>query len=56
VASRLGTLEAYGLPHDYWDRYPAAVQAVTAEDVQRIARERFHPDRVVRVVVGDGAA
>ncbi|HEX8451389.1 MAG TPA: pitrilysin family protein [Longimicrobium sp.] len=54
VASRLGTLEAYGLPHDYWDRYPAAVQAVTAEDVQRIARERFHPDRVVRVVVGDG--
>ncbi|MBD0320871.1 MAG: insulinase family protein [Gemmatimonadetes bacterium] len=56
VASRLGTLEAYGLPHDYWERYPAAVQAVTAEDVRRIARERFHPDRVVRVVVGGGAA
>jgi zinc protease len=54
VASRLGTLEAYGLEHDYWERYPAAVQAVTADDVQRIARERFHPDRVVRVVVGGG--
>ena len=54
VASRLGTLEAYELPHDFWERYPAAVQAVTAEDVQRIARERFHPDRVVRVVVGGG--
>ncbi|CAA9299012.1 MAG: hypothetical protein AVDCRST_MAG68-208 [uncultured Gemmatimonadetes bacterium] len=54
VASRLGTLEAYGLAPDYWERYPAAVQAVTAEDVRRIARERFHPDRVVRVVVGGG--
>jgi zinc protease len=56
VASRLGTLEAYGLEHDYWQRYPERVQAVTAEDVQRVARERFHPDRVVRVVVGGAQA
>lgn len=52
VASRLGTLEAYGLPHDYWNAYPARVQSVTAEEVQRIARSHFHPDRVVRIVVG----
>ena len=52
VAGRLSTLEAYDLPRDWWDRYPAAVEAVTAADVQRIAREHFDPDRVVRVVVG----
>jgi len=52
VAGRLSTLEAYDLPRDWWDRYPAAVEAVTADDVRRIAREHFDPDRVVRVVVG----
>jgi zinc protease len=52
VAGRLSTLEAYDLPRDWWDRYPAAVEAVTADDVQRMAREHFDPDRVVRVVVG----
>ncbi len=54
IASRMATLEAYGLPHDWWERFPAAVEAVTAEDVQRIAREHFDPERIVRVVVGGG--
>lgn len=54
VVGRLATLEAYGLPEDYWERFPAAVEAVTAEDVQRIARRYFDPDRVVTVVVGGG--
>jgi zinc protease len=52
VAGRFATLEAYDLPRDYWERYPAAVEAVTAEDVQRIARERWDPERLVRIVVG----
>jgi zinc protease len=54
VASRLSTLEAHDLPRDYWSTYPAAIEAVTADDVRRIAREHFHPDRVVTVVVGGG--
>jgi zinc protease len=52
VAGRLSTLEAYDLPRDWWDHYPAAVEAVTADDVQAMAREHFDPERVVRVVVG----
>jgi zinc protease len=52
VAGRFATLEAYDLPRDYWERYPAAVEAVTAGDVQRIARERWDPERLVRIVVG----
>ena len=29
----------YGLPEDYWDTYPAKVMAVTADDVQRVAKK-----------------
>ncbi|HYJ80349.1 MAG TPA: pitrilysin family protein [Longimicrobiaceae bacterium] len=54
IASRLATLEAYALAPDWWDRFPAAVEAVTVADVQRIAREHFDPERLVRVVVGGG--
>jgi zinc protease len=52
VVSRLGTVEAFGLPTDYWERYSERVAAVTAEEVLRIARERFAPADLVRVVVG----
>jgi zinc protease len=52
VVSRLGTVEAFGLPSDYWETYPARIQEVTADEVLRIARERFDPAGLVRVVVG----
>jgi zinc protease len=55
VVSRLGTVEAFGLPSDYWETYPARIREVTAEEVLRIARERFDPAGLVRVVVGGGA-
>ncbi|HET7229839.1 MAG TPA: pitrilysin family protein [Longimicrobium sp.] len=54
VASRLAAIEAYGLPHDWWDRFPAEVEAVTAGDVREMARLHFNPDHLVRVVVGGG--
>lgn len=54
LAGRFVTVEAFGLPDDYWDRYADHIEAVTAEDVLRIARECFDPERLVRVVVGGG--
>ena len=54
LAGRFVTVEAFGLPDDYWDRYADRIEAVTAEDVMRIARMCFDPDRLVRVVVGGG--
>lgn len=56
IAGRLAALEAYDLPRDYWETFPARVEAITADDVLRIAREHFHPDRVATVVVGGGIA
>lgn len=54
LAGRFVTIEAFGLPDDYWDRYADRIEAVTAEDVLRIARQCFDPERLVRVVVGGG--
>jgi zinc protease len=44
--------EFYGYPVDFLERYRAAVEAVTAEDVGRVARTYVHKDRLAVVVVG----
>jgi predicted Zn-dependent peptidase len=43
----------YGFPPDYWDTYPAKVTAVTADDIQRVARKYLNPDNMQVVAVGD---
>lgn len=53
LASQLGTLLVFGLPFDYYNGYIPRIMAVTAADVQRVARAYVHPDSVAVVVVGD---
>lgn len=48
-------LKVYNLPADYWDTYPAKVMAVTAEQIQRVARKYIVPDDLQIVAVGDAA-
>jgi zinc protease len=43
----------YKLPADYWDTYPAKIEAVTAADIQRVAQKYWSPDRLQIVAVGD---
>jgi predicted Zn-dependent peptidase len=45
----------YGLPPDYWDTYAARIMAVSADDVQRVARKYLNPDSLQLVAVGDAA-
>jgi zinc protease len=45
----------YKLPADYWDTYPARINAITAADVQRVAKQYWAPDRLQIVAVGDAA-
>ena len=45
----------YGLPLDYYDRYMERIGAVTATDVQRVARQYIDPDHFDIIVVGDKA-
>jgi zinc protease len=47
------TSKLYGFPPDYWDTYPAKIMAVSAEDVQRVARAYLNPDALQVVAVGD---
>jgi zinc protease len=47
------TQKIYGLPADYWETYPRKISAVTAEDVQRVARKYLDIKRVQVVAVGD---
>lgn len=46
----------YGLPADYLRSYRSNVDAVTADDVQRVAREYVRPDEMAVVIVGDREA
>lgn len=52
IASTLLNIEWNGLGLDYLHRYPALIAAVTAADVQRVARAYLPPDACVTVVAG----
>jgi predicted Zn-dependent peptidase len=47
------TRKLYGFPTDYWDTYAEKIMAVSAEDVQRVARRYLNPETLQLVAVGD---
>lgn len=57
TAEQLGdvveNLLLFGLPLDYYQRYLEQIMAISAEDVQRVARKYLAPERASVVVVGD---
>ena len=55
TAGTIGDLFVYSLPLDYYQRLPQKIDAVTAEDVRRVAESHVHPDTAVVVGVGDYA-
>jgi len=54
--TRLMRYEYYGYPTDFLFRYQRSVEATTAADVQRVAREYLKPENLVTLVVGNTAA
>jgi len=55
IADELLTMKLLGLGADYLTDYRARIEAVTAADVQRVARRYVHTDDATVVVVGDAA-
>ena len=55
IASNVADAVLYGLGDDYFDRYVARVRAVTAADVQRVARTYLDPQHWAIVIAGDRA-
>jgi predicted Zn-dependent peptidase len=49
------TQKLYGLPANYWDTYPQKINAITQDDVQRVARKYLDLSRLQIVAVGDAS-
>src|SRR5690348_4766037 len=56
LTDQLVQIKMLNLPDDYLDQYRDRVQAVTVEDIQRVAEKYVKPDEAAVIVVGDGAA
>jgi zinc protease len=52
IAERLIDLHRLSLPFDYPARFADRVNAVTREDIRRVAAEHLHPERSALVIVG----
>jgi zinc protease len=52
LAKRLETIAVFGLPDDYYDRYPERILAVTREKLLEVAQRHLDPDRIAVVAVG----
>ncbi|HSZ83492.1 MAG TPA: pitrilysin family protein [Polyangia bacterium] len=56
IAATFAELGLYGLPLDEPERFIAALERATAEDLQRLARRYVDPDEACVLIVGDRAA
>ncbi|MCC6991034.1 MAG: insulinase family protein [Acidobacteria bacterium] len=55
LAAKLEEIAVYGLPDDVFTKYVVAVQATTATDLTRVAKQYLQLDRMAVVIVGDRA-
>ena len=55
IASQVLQSILYGLNLDELETYPERINAVTAEDIQRVARNYLRPERLSIVLVGDAS-
>jgi len=55
IAGSMTSIFLYDRPLDYYATLPAKYAAVTASDVERVAKEDVHPDQLIIVAAGDRA-
>lgn len=56
LTDQLVQIKMLNLPNDYLERYRDRVQAVTIEEIRRVAEKYVRPDEAALIVVGDGAS
>ena len=56
MTDQLVQIKMLNLPDNYLQVYRERVQAVTVEDIQRVAQKYVKPDEAALIVVGDGAS
>ena len=55
IAAAIEPLAVYDLPDDWWQTYRSHLEAVTTEDVHRVARELIRPDEALVLLTGDAS-
>ncbi|MBP7146658.1 MAG: insulinase family protein [Acidobacteria bacterium] len=55
IAGTFANDEHMGRPHSYWQRYRDSIKAVTAADVQRVAKQYLKPEQLSMLIVGKWA-
>jgi zinc protease len=53
ISGQLSNLVVYGLPDSYFNDYIRNIQAVSVEDVNRVANKYLTPDNMAILIVGD---
>jgi predicted Zn-dependent peptidase len=53
ISDQLENLVIYGLPDTYFNDYVSRVNAVTLDDVNRVAKKHLDPSKLAIVIVGD---
>ena len=53
ISGQLANLVTYGLPDTYFNEYISKVNAVTINDVDRVAKKYLDPSKMAIVIVGD---
>jgi zinc protease len=56
IGGMMTSVEIYNLGLDYPQKYPKLINAVTREDILRVAKKYLDPDKIIIVVLGDQAA
>ena len=56
LTDQLVQIKMLNLPNNYLEQYRENVQAVTIDEIQRVAQKYVKPDEAALVVVGDGAS
>ena len=55
IVGTVNTIYSNGLPEDYWTQFQTGVKAVTAADVERVAKKYMDADHLTILIVGDRA-
>lgn len=53
ISAQLANLVIYGLPDSYFNEYLQKINAVTLDDVNRVANKYLKPDKMAILIVGD---
>lgn len=53
IVGQMVEIEYEGLPLDYLETYVDNIKVITKEDIERVAKEYLHPDKIKLLVIGD---